>query len=634
VIKISYNQTNQLFQVEFGGSNFMDILNEAKSLHLEYDVESKKFWYASKFKIKAFIDQVKTIENIIFVPNEQTIFDLIKPKLEIKKERLSLKSELITYGFIPGKPPYENYQELDVRRGFQTNRLAFWEEQGLGKTPITIYVTNHLIHYNRIDKILVLCPTDVLYNWYNDFMKFNSFNLNENDIYIADTNNRDPFSSDAKIIIMTYRSFLMLSDDAYKLSHKNKASKRYRTNDMNISAWGTNRCLICDESQRLKSFTARSFKALKIQKDYFEYRYILSGTPAPKDEMDYYSQMYLLDENIIGMDYEDFKYWLCKIGTRFSKYAIASIKKDKAIELQNMIKPYIIRRLSNETINLPELQIVRNYCQLNDKQLKIYQTVFKEVLNSLNETKELELKQKDNQLKKINNNNIKYLLSIKQHELRKQLPFIIQSLHNPNMMLNNEFVQIKPELYKLLNNWKFDDHSKLPVLDSLLENYIDDNNLKVIIWIYHPSTAEGLLEYYGKKYDPLIIHGQINKSNLNTAQIKNKIVNEFKSNTKHKLLIASALSIGIGVTINESTRSVWFERDYNFEHYYQPLKRNHRIGQTDTVISNLLLFRNTIEISQDQTIENRLDLNNNSFKEQKEFFNQDDLSKFFTGQII
>ena len=65
--------------------------------------------------------------------------------------------------------------------------------------------------------------------------------------------------ADTKIIICTYRTFLMLSDDYYGYANPKKKGmvKKYKKTTIPFNTWGTNRCIILDESHKAKNPKAR-----------------------------------------------------------------------------------------------------------------------------------------------------------------------------------------------------------------------------------------------------------------------------------------------------------------------------------------------------------------------------------------
>ena len=119
---------------------------------------------------------------------------------------------------IKGKPPYENFQLDAIRKGIKQNRLALFLQMGTGKTYIVTSLLNQLYAENEIDKIVIVSPSEGVYNWRRELLHFSNF-LTKDNILISQANsNRNPFEQDlsnVKVIIMTYRHYLTLSAVSY-----------------------------------------------------------------------------------------------------------------------------------------------------------------------------------------------------------------------------------------------------------------------------------------------------------------------------------------------------------------------------------------------------------------------------------
>jgi len=79
--------------------------------------------------------------------------------------------------------------------------------------------------------------------------------------------------------------------------------------------------------------------------------------------------------------------------------------------------------------------------------------------------------------------------------------------------------------------------------------------------------------------------------------------------------------------LNECDRVIYFDRNYSLETYLQSIKRNHRIGQTNNVITNLLILDNSLEVKQHAMLQDKEKLNNTAF-DNKVMSKQDILNVF------
>ena len=142
--------------------------------------------------------------------------------------------------------------------------------------------------------------------------------------------------------------------------------------------------------------------------------------------------------------------------------------------------------------------------------------------------------------------------------------------------------------------------------DSILEDIFDRNpDSKVIVWSGHPSTIQRLGEHYAK-YEPVLIHGEIKSNNKPRDEQISDLVEEFKNNKKHKLLIASYYMIATSQNITQANAMLYFDRAWDFVVYDQSRERNHRPTSTfESIEVYNRIGEHTIEEKQDRVLERR-----------------------------
>jgi SNF2 family DNA or RNA helicase len=586
---IKLNLTGNEIKIKFGSENFQEIFQLLKSNHFKYDISSKS-WTDEYCKIYNIIPQLQNIEDFEI---SDDIKKLIEPKSNVKFVRRQFRKELLKSEPIVGKFPNENYQIDDIKKTLCSNRKIINWDTGLGKSYLSSVVISHLFNDNEVDCCLIVAPNHLKINWKKELKRFFYKDLTDEDFYVTSIFNRNPFESNKKIIITSYRNLVMISDDYYK-KEKGKKSKKYRKTCLPIKDWYKNRCVILDESHSIKNNSRQTQILLQI-KDFFEFRYLLSATIAPNSIIDLFYQFEFLDENIIYNSYQGFLDRIAYLGTRFSAYDIKVDKDGNRIYKEEEIKKfkdevskYIIVRKKEDCLDLPDHRINKIYCSLEGINLEIYKNVISYCLNIVKEEKG-------------------YIDSI---EVKNKLPYILQALNNINMLKEKIDKNKNNILFKLIEKWKFSDHSKIEDCNELLDKYINEEEQKVIIFSYHPKTIEDLKEYY-QKYNPLIIHGQIDITgdNKDREEEKDSIINLFKVNKENNLLISNPTIIKTGLNIVESSRIIYFDRDYNFETYYQSKDRIYRIGQDKKTIIDNLIIENSFDEIIDKCLDSKKDVN-------------------------
>ena len=514
--------------------------------------------------------------------------------IDFKRFRSVINPELVKSEW-KGKT---DYQKQGVLRGLSQNRLAWYYDMGLGKSFIMQTVMNHLICWGRLNKYIIVCPPEGVINIALECIKFSSFFLSWNDIYIVDTKHRNPFDfPDKKVIIMTYRNLIMLHDDYYKKINNKKASKIVRKNYIPWSILGDKLCLVLDEVQNIKNHNSKTWKIVDKSKVFFEYRYILSGTPSEKFTADLWTQMRFLHEESVAKDYYDFLRSIAVLGTKFSQYAINYYKEDCVNDFLESVKYLIDRKKSEGNIDLPLVIYEPIRCQMSPKQEYLYKSIVDQVL--------MTIKEQENG-------------RITLHKLQNKFPYLSIVLHDPCVLQDGDLASNMANLsiaYQL-KDWHIEDNGKFSIASSLLEKYTNEKR-KIILWSSHPKIIDILCEKFSQ-YKPYKLHGQtvVNKGE-SVAERNASICNDFCNDKSSFLLIANPSCLSTAVNLIPVTRMIFWDRVWRAITYMQGIKRANRIGSTEPLLVNNLICFSSIEEYQNAEIEKRLEFNDDLWENNK-----------------
>ncbi|MFK7115563.1 SNF2-related protein [Flavobacterium oreochromis] len=202
--------------------------------------------------------------------------------------------------------------------------------------------SNSKLEVSESLKALVVVPSSLVFNWYNEAKKFAPhFKCIK---YIG--TERKLLTKKISRYDLIFTSFSVLSRDSALLE---KIPFHY---------------LIVDESQQIKNRNSKIFKVLTSLQA--EHKVSLSGTPIENSLADLWSQMQFINPSILG----EFPFF-----DQYFKKPIEKYKDESKInELKNIINPYILRRTKTEVLkDLPDLieQVV--YCQMDEEQEKQYE---------------------------------------------------------------------------------------------------------------------------------------------------------------------------------------------------------------------------------------------------------------------
>jgi SNF2 family DNA or RNA helicase len=191
-------------------------------------------------------------------------------------------------------------------------------------------------------KTLIVLPSSLVFNWYNEARKFTPHFRRVQ--YIG--NDRKILSKKLEKYDLIFTSYAIVSRDIAILE---KYNFRY---------------LILDESQYIKNKNSKVFKA--INQINASHKISLSGTPIENSLDDLWSQMQFINPNILG-SYAFF--------AENYKFPIEKKQDENSLqELKQLIKPFILRRTKEQVLkDLPELSEQIYYCEMEPEQEKLYE---------------------------------------------------------------------------------------------------------------------------------------------------------------------------------------------------------------------------------------------------------------------
>lgn len=235
--------------------------------------------------------------------------------------------------------------DMGLGKTLQTLAVLVAVQEQLGFTTKTTnfdLFQNETIVEREPLKTLIVLPSSLVFNWYNEASKFTPhFSKMQ---YIG---------NDRKLLVNRLESSDLIFT-SYSIIHR----------DISILEKYNFRYLILDESQYIKNKNSKIFKA--INKINTAHKIALSGTPIENSLDDLWSQMQFINPDILG-SYAFFA----------ENFKIPIEKKqdeNSLAELKNIIQPYILRRTKEQVLkDLPELTEQIYYCDMDPEQEKLYE---------------------------------------------------------------------------------------------------------------------------------------------------------------------------------------------------------------------------------------------------------------------
>lgn len=417
-----------------------------------------------------------------------------------------LKHQEVASGFnsfIP-HPKLYDYQWDTIQKALQSKTgYLIYLDMGLGKSFISLELIRYFKEHGIIPA-LVICPLILIKNaWFNDVNKF------YNDLKIISLR-------DAKLGIP-------LGYDIYCINYEMLPKWIEQ-----LKAFGF-KILVIDESSRIKDNRRKVTKnVLNLGKN-IPYKYCLSGTPAPNNEMEYHGQI-----KLVGATEDNFYKWRSKwfYQTGFMGYDW-KLRRSLKEQFYEQFKEKAIFLKKEQCLNLPEKIFISFQVDLSQEEKDTYDLMKVEVIRLLNDE----------------------CLTI------TNALSIISKLRQ----VVSGFCYREGETI-----WEAKKPSKIEVLDELLEEI---NPQQVIIGIQFDEEKKHIFKHFSDIYKIGFVTGKESNKEKDQA-IKNFI------NGNTQILVGNLKSLSHGLTFVNCNYFIYYSRSFSYEEYNQSQDRIHREGQT------------------------------------------------------
>ena len=422
--------------------------------------------------------------------------------------------------FIPHPYQRKAYDAIIANDG-----TACWFEMGLGKTATTLMAINEIL-YNRMDasRVLVVAPKKVAEaTWQDEAAKWD--NLRH----------------------LTFCT--LLGTQKQRLAALEQCADIYVINREKIPwlvqhygrAWPFD-MVVLDEASSFKSHSSQRFKSLRRVRGRIYKIVELTGTPAPKDYLDLWSQIYLLDEGErLGRTYTAFreKYFT---PDRRNGMTIFSWKPKPGAEeeIQAAISDIVLSAKAADHIELPDMIVEDIPVQLDEDAATAYRTM------------ELQM------LLEVDGETITAMQAA--------------ALSNKLLQLCNGAVYDTAHEAHTTNTSK---------LESLSETINALDGLSALVFYEFESDKDRILRWLQTRHRGLriaVMDTADDQRRWNAGEID--------------VLLAHPASCAYGLNLQQGGHHiVWFGLPWNLEWYLQANARLHRQGQRQPVIVHRLLVK-------------------------------------------
>ncbi|KAH9049552.1 SNF2 family N-terminal domain-containing protein [Lactarius hengduanensis] len=427
------------------------------------------------------------------------------------------------------------------------------DEMGLGKTVQIVTYIGSIIKSFDACPILVVVPNSTITNWAREFASW------------APGVRVVPFYGEAKSRDVIKR---------YELTHSTKiqgttgakfhvlvttydtiTSKDFNPVIKSVPRWEV---LVVDEGQRLKNDQGLLFKKLNELK--VSHRIIMTGTPLNNNIRELFNLMNFLDPNEWG-DLE-----------RLEKEH-EELTEDLVKELHNRLRPYFLRRLKGQVLQLPPKNEVIVPVSLTPLQKEIYKSVLGknvEILKSLTLTSD----DPRNSTKKLRTGSMNNILM----DLRKciQHPYLVSHDIEPKGLSPQE-----------AHSRLVAGSAKLRFLQGLLFK-LKARGHRVLLFSQFVIALDLIEDFIdGEGFKHLRLDGNTKQSE------RQKGMDEFnRPGSDVFIYLLSTRAGGVGINLWSADTVIIFDPDFN---PHQAIARAHRYGQTKPCLVFKLMAKDTAE---------------------------------------
>lgn len=438
----------------------------------------------------------------------------------------------VSSSFWLGNAPWD-HQGAAFERAKDMRDYALFFEMGTGKTFLTVNLVRwKCMQAGQMLRVLVLCPPVVCTTWRREFEA--SSKLGDK-VRIL----RGPGKGrEADLKLYGWRAGPTGIEYEPRIFVTNYESLQMPDLFNTLLAWRPE-IIVFDESQRVKNPKARRTK-LSIQlADVARHRYILSGSPVLKDEMDIWAQYRCLDKG------ETFDKNFFAFRARYFVDANAGMPREKyfpkwqaqsyaVAELQRLIYAKGTRVLKEDCLDLPPLVKTVHEVEMSKEQARAY--------------KEMEAQ---------------FMTNVSGKDAVARLA-ITQALRLQQIVSGH----VKADDGTVV---RFKENPRLEALLQLLEDLVDGH--KVIVWAIFQEDAAVIceaLDKAGTHYVKLV--GGM------TSRAQQDAIDSFQQAPSVRVMVANQQAAGVGINLTASSYSIYYSRNLSLEADLQSEARNHRGG--------------------------------------------------------
>lgn len=436
--------------------------------------------------------------------------------------------DLLTNGprescYVSDRLTLDTHQQLGREIAMYQNKFAFFYDTRTGKTPMSLTIIKDNLVDNPQHRWLVVCPLILIYNaWLEDSAKFYPEITTINCHADTPAKRMAAMAQQGNIYLTNTESFI-----------------KYKPYFDQMNFYG---CFV-DESSDMKSNKSQISADLVNFALTMKRFYLLSGTPAPNGQHEYYMQMRAVDYYGWQPSYTQFKqYYFVNLSFN-PQYEKLALRPDRQEELYATIKKTAMFVDKADVLDLPGREFIPIEYDMPKELMGHYRQLKNELYVELGDNLRITAPSTGAKLNKLNQVSSGFIMDT---QARKE----------------NKFYGEDPT-YEVQKEWYLlDDFRFTAMLDFLTSEKVSGE--QVIIWANYRKEFEVIKSLLRDQCD--CIYGGTSIS------AKNDAIRRFKEGSI-RYLVANPASADKGLTLTNCHIALYFSLNWSYELFKQSYDR-------------------------------------------------------------
>ncbi len=474
---------------------------------------------------------------------------------------LTIKKASVKYLPFPSEyafktQPYQHQREaLDFAYGL--DRLAFFMEMGTGKTKTSIDLFSAHMLDGKFSTWVVFCPNAVRRSWMNEIRIHSPIDV---EVVIVES---------GKTLILGGTKPCVIVVGLESLSGKFRGGTAF---DSLINLIGGKKYgVTVDESHLCKNPDANRSKNVDLITKGAVVANVMTGTPVTQGLLDLYMQFEILNPDILGFgSYFAFRSRYAVMGGYENREVVGYQNQD---ELMRAIKPFSFFCRKEDVLDLPPKVYSARHVEMSPEQSKAFKEINKEMETIINN------KGQDVEV------------------------FVDQVLAKYTILqqISGGFLNHK-DIDGVRHTTHLVEPEKNPKIRELLEILEQNPDRSVIVWAKFRQEIHDITQVLKKrKITCCEYHGGVSDAERNENMLR------FNSG-EFRVFVSNQQTGGTGLTLNRADLVVYFSNSLKLSERLQSEDRNHRIGQSKSVLYIDLIAEKSRDLEIVNILKNKMDI--------------------------